>query len=451
MKTDLTQGPIPKLLIKLALPALGSMFSDILFHLINTFWIGQLGSKALAAQTTSAFIIWMMFNFTSLVGIGTTAIIARRIGEKRNEDAEKVASQSIVIGLYISLIFGAILLIIMNPVMDFIGAESAVTLQAKEFLTIYIIGIPSIFLFTSIDSIFKGYGNTKMPMWILTLALAINACIDPVFIFVFGLGFKGAACATIIARLSGSVLGLILLKKLIFDKYDKQVSNKNLAVNNLFHPNLALTFQLVKIGLPPMLSGVLFSLVYMVLAKIINIFGSEALAAIGVGHRIESISFCTFMALSIATTSIVGQNLGARKIERAEKAVHTAYIAGAIISLLIAILFLGFPEKIISIMTSDPKVIDMGALYLRITTSSLIFMALEIITQGGFNGSGNTLPPMCFNIVFTLMRIPLAYFLAINLKMSIAGVWWAINISSILKGASVALWFRLGHWKKKHI
>lgn len=445
MKIDLTTGSLPKLIITLAIPALGSMFSDTLFHLINAFWIGKLGYKALAAQTASAFVIWMVFTCTSLITVGATAIIARRIGEKKIDIAQKTTLQALVISIYLSIIIGFVLILTTNYIMDFIQAEPVVTILTKEFLIVYIIGVPSIFLFMTIDAIFKAYGDTKTPMWILTLSLFINACLDPVLIFVLDLGFKGAAFATIIARLAGIIYGLLALKKKIM------LNMPSHSINALWQIDFKLALQFIKIGLPPMLSGILFCLVYIVLAKIINIFGAQALAAIGIGHRIESISFCTFMALSVATTTLVGQNIGAKQIQRAEKAVHYAYLIGIALSCIIAIIFLVLPEKIILIMTSDRAVIETGALYLRITSASLIFMALELITQGGFNGAGNTLPPMFFNILFTLIRIPLAYYLAIYLNMRIAGVWWAINISAILKGISLFLWFKQGYWKEKKI
>jgi len=448
MKTDLTTGSLPKLIIILAIPALGSMLSDTLFHLINTFWIGKLGYKALAAQTASAFVIWMIFTCTNLVTIGVTAIIARRIGEKKADVAHQTTLQAIVISIYLSIIIGFLLAITNNYIMDFIKAEADVTILIKEFLTVYIIGIPSIFLFMTIDAIFKAYGDTKTPMLILTFSLFINVCLDPILIFGLDLGFKGAAFATIIARLFGIVYGLIVLQKKIIIKSAHSDGN---SIKNLLQIDIKLALQFIKIGLPPMLSGILFSLVYIALARIINNFGSEALAAIGIGHRVESISYCTFMALSIAVTTIVGQNMGAGKIQRAEEAVHYSYLIGLGLSCIIAVIFLVFPEKIILLMTSDQNVIVAGALYLRITAASLIFMAFELITQGGFNGAGNTLPPMFFNILFTLIRIPLAYYLAIYLNWTIAGVWWAINISAILKGVSLAFWFNLGYWKQKKV
>jgi len=207
----------------------------------------------------------------------------------------------------------------------------------------------------------------------------------------------------------------------------------------------------VRIGLPTSISGITFCIVYVFINKITALFGTESIAALGIGNRLESVSYLTCFGFSIAAATLVGQNLGAKKPERAaQSAWKTVWMVTGITGF-ISFVFLSFPETISSFFISDPKVIHISIDYLRILALSQIFMGLEIVLEGAFSGAGNTVPPMAVSVPGSLARIPLAYLIAISWGAGVNGIWWAITLTTIIKGIVLTFWFRKGKWKKKSI
>jgi putative MATE family efflux protein len=209
--------------------------------------------------------------------------------------------------------------------------------------------------------------------------------------------------------------------------------------------------KILKIGLPLSASGILFIVVYIFLNKVTASFGTEAIAALGIGNRMESISFLTCFGFSQAASALVGQNLGAKKPERAEKCAWRTVHIVVLITGFVSVMFLVFPKWIASFFISDPKVVEIAIDYLRILALSQVFMALEIVLEGSFSGAGNTIPPMTVSIPGSILRIPLAYLIAIFWGIGVDGVWWAITLTSIAKGTTLAFWFKQGKWKTKKV
>jgi putative MATE family efflux protein len=220
-------------------------------------------------------------------------------------------------------------------------------------------------------------------------------------------------------------------------------------------PKLDLDFSMVwrilRVGIPASSAWILFSVVYLFINKIVALFGTEAIAALGIGNRMESVSFLTAFGLSIAASTLVGQNLGAGKPERSAKAAWQTAGIGVLVTGFVAAMFFAFPRQIASVFISDPEVVEIGIGYLRILAISQMFMALEIVLEGAFGGAGNTIPPMIVSIFGSLARIPIAYLLAVHWGIGITGVWWAIASTSIVKGVVLTYWFSKGRWKSQKI
>jgi len=278
-------------------------------------------------------------------------------------------------------------------------------------------------------------------------AVGINIVLDIFLIYgiwIFPrLETAGAAIATVIAHTVGFIIALtfVIRGKLPF----------RIIPRGLGKIDFGVIWRMFKIGLPPSLTSINFSLVYLGMTRIMSEFGTTAVASIPVGNRAESISYMTCFGFYIATSALVGQNLGARQPERAEKAAWTALGLISAITFIYGLVFFAIPEKITSVLTNDPEVIRISGYYLRVIALSQVFMALEFVLEGAFAGAGNTIPPMVVSIPGTLIRIPLAYILAISLGLGPIGIFWAITISTILKGITVLIWFRTGRWKKKEI
>jgi putative MATE family efflux protein len=212
-----------------------------------------------------------------------------------------------------------------------------------------------------------------------------------------------------------------------------------------------MVWRILRIGIPASSAWILFSVVYLFLNKIVALFGTEAIAALGIGNRMESLSFHACMGFSIAASTLVGQNLGAQKPERSAQAAWQSAGIAVLITGLVGVMFFAFPKYIASFFISDPRVIGITIWYLKIVALSQIFMALEIVLEGAFAGAGNTIPPMTVSIAGSLARIPLAYLMAVHWGMGIIGVWWAITSTSIVKGIVLTYWFSRGRWKTQKI
>lgn len=441
----LTQGSILQSICFLALPAMASMFSQVIFDLTDVYWVSKSGPESLAAFTAGSFLIWSIFSLGALVSTGVTAIIARRIGENNESIARYVASQSLIVSLICALITTLIFYLLIPSIVTFLKLSSEVEIKVYPYLQIFISGTYSIFLFSTIDAVFRGVGDTKTPMIIVMVSLLINMVLDPLLIFGWGgfprLDVGGAALGTVIARSIGIVLGIALLLK-------HQWLDLSEAFRSL---DLKLAKQSIGIGAPHAFTGFLFCIIYLALARIVGEFGTEPLAAMGLGQRIEAIVFFTLMGFSVACTTLVGQNLGAKQPNRAEKAVWYTLILSIIFMLIYMIVYLSFSQQIVKLFVSNPLIILWGIAYLQIISWSLPLFAFELVLEGAFAGAGNTLPPMIIITTGTLIRIPLAHYLANQLSWGVSGIFWAISFSIMLKGAIMVLWFKRGNWKDKQV
>ena len=444
---DLTSGDITRNILHLAWPAVTSMFLETFFSIANAFWVGKLGATFLAAVISSVFVIWIIYSLAAIISIGVVALVSRSIGAKDPNQASYISEQAFLLAIISSSLL-AIAGIILTPQFFYLmGTEKEVTLIGTKYLRIIFLGAPLFFLIDILSGVFRASGDTKTPLKVALIAVSFNILLDPVLIFGLGpfpkMGASGAAIATVISQF----LAVMLFKSYIVKgKLPFRLSLKH-------QPKLELKtiYRIVKIGAPTSIAGIVFSLVYLFLNKITAHFGTDAIAALGIGNRSESLSYLTCFGFSMAAAALVGQNLGAKKPERAEKSAWRTVFIVVLITGFISIMFISFPKYISAFFISDEKVIKIGINYLRIMALSQIFMAIEIVLEGAFSGAGNTFPPMIVSVPGSILRIPLAYLLAIKLNLGVSGIWWAITLTSIAKGAVLAFWFKLGKWKTKRI
>jgi len=445
---DLTEGPITKTIFRLAWPVIVSMFVETARGMANMFWVGKLGAVNLAAVVSATFLIWFIYVLSDVISVGTVALVARYVGAKEEDKATHVARQAYLFAI-ISSLFLAILMILMGGryAFDLMGTEPKVTHLGLDFLRIVFAGTTFLFLIETFGACFRGSGDTKTPMKVLLISLSLNIALDPLLIFGIGpfprMEIKGAALATFISWGTAAVIYLLLIirGRLRF----------SFSLLPRFDLDFSVIKKILKIGLPLSASGILFIVVYIFLNKVTATFGTEAIAALGIGNRMESLSFLTCFGFSQSASALVGQNLGAKKPERAEKCAWRTVHIVVFITGFVSIMFLLFPKWIASFFISDPKVVEIAIDYLRILALSQVFMALEIVLEGSFSGAGNTIPPMTVSIPGSVARIPLAYLIAILWGVGVDGVWWAITLTSIAKGSTLAFWFRQGKWKSKKV
>jgi len=444
---DLTSGNITKSILQLAWPAVTSMFLETFFSIANAFWVGKLGASSLAAAISSTFIIWIIYSLAAIISIGVVALVSRSVGAKDLAQAGYLSSQAFHLAIISSSVLTVAGIILTPQVFNLMGTDKEVTLIGTQYLRIIFLGTPFFFLSDTLSGVFRASGDTKTPMKVLLFATGLNIVLDPFLIFGIGpfpkMGTIGASTATVICQFLGVILFILNINKgkLPF-RLDMGLKLKI---------DLKTIYRIVKIGIPTSVSGIVFSVVYLFLNKITALFGTEAIAALGIGNRSESLSYLTCFGFSMAAAALVGQNLGAGKPERAERLAWRTILIVVSITAFISIMFLSFPRYISTFFISDQKVINVAINYLRILGLSQIFMGMEIVFEGTFSGAGNTFPPMVVSVPGSILRIPLAYFLAIKFNLGITGVWWAITITSVVKGIVLAFWFKLGRWKRKEV
>lgn len=441
----LTELPLRRAIYRLAWPAMASMMMVNIFNLVDAFWVGRLGTSALGGMTASAFVVWCVHAVAMLVGTGVNAVVARRVGQGALGEARKAGAHGLALALVLAVLVMLVVLPLQQGLFQILRLDHALRGAASAYLVPILYGFPAVTLWYTVEAIFRGSGDTRTPMVVLVITLLFNALIDPVLIFGLGpaprLGIAGAAWATVLAHGIGVVAGLVLLRR-------REVWP---ALGSLRTPSVGLCWTLVRIGAPIAFNSFFFSVIYILLTPIIATFGGAAVAAVGVGHRVEGLSYFTCIGFATAASTLVGQHLGAGHVERAERAAWLSTKYAALFMACLSVLFLVGAPWIYRVFSSDPHVIVQGSTYLRIVALFETCMALEFVLEGAFAGAGNSVPPMAICVPLTALRIPAAYLLAVRMGMGTEGIYWAISISTGLKGALMGLWFSRGRWKQVEV
>ncbi len=427
-------------IFKLALPGMISSVLETLFQLVDAYWIGRLGANALAAIGGVSFILWAIFSLTALSVNGIATLVAQSIGAQQPEKGKFAAGQGLLLNTLTVLVVGGTVYLFQDGFYHLMGFNQQVTALARAYMSVILSGLIFIFWFTAFEAIFRGFGDTKTPMFVLGLGLTLNAVLDPFFIFGWWgfpqMGIAGAALATILSELVSVAILIFLLKQKQFLPRFSWIDQKIIK-------------QLVSIGAPVAFGGFFFSLIYVGLTRIIARFGMEAIAAIGIGHRIEGIAWFACVGFSVAASTLVGQNVGARRIDQARRAGVLVSAYGVMMLAVVSLVYFLLPDTLMGFFTFDPLVRKIGADYLKIIAIFEIFLALEVIMEGIFSGAGYTLPVMLVSVPITAARIPLAWWLAVKLGWGPNGIWWAIALTTGAKGILNTLLFATGVWKRK--
>ncbi len=447
MKTDeriYTEGSILKGVWELGWPAVTSMLFSTFLSITDAIWVGRLGAVEMAAVTSSMFPIWTFFSLLTIMPIGVLAIISRAVGARVTGEVSRTARQSLLFSIWIGVAFSLIGLGISVPVFRLMNTEAMVTILGVAYLRIFFLGTIFFVVNETFSAIFRAAGDAKAQLIGSSVAVVINIFLDPLLIFGWGpfprWGTAGASIATVIAAACGTLVYVIMILRgrlgypLHFRLFEKL--------------EFRLAFTIIRIGFPPAIAGVVFSLVYIFINRIVSDFGTVAIAALMIGHRMESLSYLSSFGISMAASTLVGQNLGAGKVARAARSAWTSIGIGVSINTFIAVLFLVIPRQLSLVFIPDEAVVEVAVNYLRIIALCQMFMAVEIILEGAFSGAGNTIPPMAVSIPGSIARLPLAYYLCYTLDWGINGVWWALTITVWVKAVVIAYWFWLGRWKK---
>jgi putative MATE family efflux protein len=444
---DYTVGPIGRAVILLAIPMVLEMFMESLFAVADIFWVSRLGPEAAAAVGLTESLLTLVYALAIGLSIGATATVARRIGERNPDGASRAAVQAILLALGIAIVIAMIGTPVAPKLLAFMGASPAVIAQGSSFTRVMMAGNVTVVMLFMINAVFRGAGDAAIAMRVLWLANSINIILGPLLIFGVGpfpkLGVMGAAVATNIGRGTGVVFALVRLVRPggRFDIHRGHFRFEPAIMGRLLRLSSTATFQ-VFIGMASWIG----------LARIIASFGTEVVAGYIVGIRVVVFALLPSWGMSNAAATMVGQALGARNPERAERAVWKAAFYNVIFLGLVGLVFVIFAGPIIRLFTTNPHVVPYGVDCLRIISYGFLFYAYGMVLGQSFNGAGDTWTPTIINLfVFWLWEIPLAYFLAIRLGMGPRGVFIAITISFSTLAVVSAVLFRRGRWKTRMV
>ena len=427
---DLTSGNIVEKLVKLSLPIMGTAFIQIAYSLIDMIWVGKIGSKSVAAVGTAGFYPWLAMAFIMISKVGGDIKVAQSVGEKNEKGTKYYIKSAIEINMILSFLYSLVLICFKSPLVGFFKLEDMEVINmAEQYLVIVGFGMMFYFINPVFTSIFLGLGNSKSPFKINTIGLVTNIILDPVLIFGIGplpeMGVEGAALATIISHIVVSLCFIYLIMK----------DNANHFKIKLFREiDFSYYKTLFVLGIPVALQNGLFTIFSMIMGVIVASFGPVAIAVQKVGSQIESISWNSCEGFASALSSFVGQNYGAKKIDRINKSIKYALIGVFIWGSLTTVILVFLGEPIFRSFINEPEAILKGVDYLKILGYSQLFMCLEITVAGIFKGLGRTYIPSIIIAVLTGCRIPLAILLCRPDILGLNGVWWSITLSSMVKG-----------------
>ena len=435
MKKDLTKGPIVSGLLSLSMPIVLTNFIQTAYGMVDMIWVGRLGSSAIAAIGTASIFTNFSFSIFSLIIIGTSIKLAHSIGAKKDHEAQSYISNALILTAILAILLISMLIIFRKPLIGFyrLGNEN-INLMAENYLVVSSIGILFMYFNSLFSSVFNSYGNSKIPFRANTIGFILNMILDPILIFGFGtnikFGIMGAAIATLSSRILVFILFIIFINKNNFTCFSRHIQFDFLKAK-----------EVIKIGLPVTAQRATFSLITVYMSRIVSDWGSVALAVQKVGIQIESISYMTAAGMQGAISAFIGQNYGAKKYDRIKEGYKVALTLTLIFSGLITIIFMVFPKQIFSIFLNDPTALSIGTEYMRIIGFSQLFMCIEILTVGAFNGLGRTYIPPIIGVIFSGLRIPVALLLSSSALFGLNGVWLSISVSSVFKGVILVTWF----------
>lgn len=434
-KVNLLEGPIAGSLAKLALPIMGTSLIQMAYNLTDMIWIGRISSNAVAAVGAAGMYMWLSAGFAILARMGGQVLMGQSLGAGNDDEAVSYAKASLQMGVIFGVIYGMIAVLGNRVLIGFFNLNSEVVVRdARIYLMITCGGIVFNFVNQILTGLMTSMGNSVISFRSTTTGLVINFFLDPLLIFgigpIPGMGAAGAAIATLLAQIIVFLVYLQHIRKepVIFQK-----------IHIFSRTKFRYFKEILMVGLPTAVQSILFTMISMVIARMIAGWGDAAVAVQKVGSQIESISWMTADGFGSAVNAFTAQNYGAGKMDRVKKGYRTALGIVLVWGCFTTFVLIAFPETLFSIFIPEADVIPMGVDYLRILGVSQLFMCTEAAAAGTFQGLGKTMPPSLEGIVFNALRIPMAMILG-STSLGLNGVWWSISISSVLKGTVLPLW-----------
>ena len=445
--TRFTEGPILKSIILLTIPIVIGNLLQTMFQITDAFWVGKLGAEAVAAVSISFPIIFLITALTGGIGLAGGVLVSQYKGKKEQEKVDHVTGQTLLMAISFSLIFSVIGYLLTPYIIKFFGAEPAVFANAVSYLRISFMGMVFIFGYMVYQSLARAVGDAKTPVYIILTSVLLNFALDPLFIFgwkfipAFGVG--GAALATLGTQAIAFFIGIFILSR---GKKGIHLKKKH------FKPDFSVMKKIILLGIPVSLEQSSRSIGMILMTSIVAGFGTIVLASYGIGGQMISLIVIPALSLSIANSTLVGHNIGAGKIERAEKIAKLSTILGFVVLTFIGVLMFIFAKPIIGIFIHDNiEVINEGSLYLRVMALFFGLMGINMSLLGTLRGSGNVGTTLKITGTTILVQILSAFILAKYVLHNEMGVYVSMPISSAVGAGLALIVFYRGKWKDKKL
>ncbi|MDR2403049.1 MAG: MATE family efflux transporter [Spirochaetaceae bacterium] len=439
-KYGLTEGGILKKLLLVALPIMGTQFVQMAYNLTDMFWLGRVGSGAVAASGAAGMYMWLSVGFLLIGRMGAEIGVSQSLGKGDKKNALLFSQNALCIAVLIGVLFGFCMILFKRELVGFFQfREAGVVRDAVRYLSIVGISVPATFIGSVIAGTFNASGNSRTPFILNSVGLVINVILDPVFILVLNWGVAGAAIATVFSQF---IVCLSMISAISFFK-DRPFSRYSFRIR----PDKEKIIAIFKWTLPICLEGTLFCFLSMITSRFEASFGADAVAVSKVGSQIESLSWLIGGGFSSALVVFIGQNFGAAKAERIRKGVRISALIMTIWGLLVSLFLWTAGGLVFSFFLPEPRLVQMGTRYLWILAFCQLPMNLEGVGAGAFKGTGRTIQPSAASIVSNVIRPFLAYFLS-RTSLGLSGIWIGIAITGCIRGIWICLWYALASRRK---
>lgn len=439
------RGNLLKAIMSLAIPVVINSFLQTMYSLTDTYWLGQIGTEQLAAINLVAPVQSIIISFGTGITVAGAVLIAQYIGAGEKEEAKAMANQVFVCAMCFSLVCAIVCFLATPGIITWLGADKDIFLHARTYLGIVIWDMPFLFMVNIFSAVHQAQGDTLRPMFLNLGGITLNMILDPALMLGLDMGTAGAALATLLSKAVPAVVAFILLSR----------QNNEIALNRKdmkIQPDKLKA--ILSVGLPTAIGGSTMQLGFLLMSKNVYVYGTQAMAAYGIGNRINGLITLPINAIGSAVATIVGQNMGARQVERAEK--------GYKISMYISIVFLAIGGRILStdivsttivkIFSEDAQVISMAADFLRVMAFWCFTNGVYNATSGLFQGTGHTEVTMAVDATrLWIFRFVTLWFCENILHMGVRSIWYSVVVSNGISAVILFLLYRSGIWKKPKI
>lgn len=446
-KNPLLKGPIVKTLTMLSLPIIFASLLQIVYNLTDTFWVGRLGANAIASISLSWPALFLITSFGGGLAVAGTILVSQYRGRGDSKKVDFISTQTISIMFFVSIVLGTIGYFASSILINLMGASPEIVPDAVRYLQISFLGLAFSYIYYNLQSLMRGIGEVKIPLYIVIGTVILNFILDPIFILGWKMvpefGVVGAAWTTIISQAISSMIGITILVR---GKRGIKMHLKDIP------PKLDVFKKMISLGIPSAIGQSITSVNMLIITFLVAGFGTISIASFGLGIRVLSLVIVPAVGFSMAISTMIGQNMGARQVDRAEKISNRGMLISFVVLTLLGIIIFAFAKVFASIFVpGETEVILESAYFIRAMALTFGFIGLRMAITGTLNGSGNTKSTMVLSIISLVFLFGFALGLSKFTSLGVDGVWLAYPISNILSGTIAFLWIRLGKWKEKII